>query len=80
MSSSLAVRDELRHAVSSHREYVDDTGTVGHPLAVREQNQRLFALADRRLGRWTIEPGLGVGLAHASDRLTVKLLLSRDLP
>jgi hypothetical protein len=60
-------------------EYADDTGPVTRELSLRSQSQRLFAVADVRVGAWTAEPGVGLGLTPASDRLTLKLMLSRDL-
>jgi hypothetical protein len=60
-------------------EYADDTGPISRPAPMREQNQRLFAVADVKLGGWSIEPGIGYGLTAASDRLTLKLIVARDL-
>lgn len=60
-------------------EYADDTGTIVHAAPLREQNHRLFAVVDARLGAWNIEPGLGRGLTTGSDGWTIKLILSRDL-
>ncbi|HTT04865.1 MAG TPA: hypothetical protein VMF64_06210 [Steroidobacteraceae bacterium] len=61
-------------------EYAEDTGPIRRPRPLRAQNQRLFAIADVTRGHWTIEPGLGIGLTQGSDRMTLKLLLSRDWP
>lgn len=60
-------------------EYSEELGTIKHPAPVRLQNQRLFAVADARVGQWMIEPGIGIGLTAEADRLTYKLIVSRDL-
>jgi hypothetical protein len=41
--------------------------------------QQLFAVAQRRFGAATVETGAGLGLASASEHLTLKLVLSFDL-
>ncbi len=49
-------------------------------LATRgDQAHQLFAVVDRTWKDWEIEAGVGVGLTDASDRLTFKLILARDL-
>lgn len=56
-----------------------DFGPV-HAFAPRgEQAHQLFGVVDRSWNGWDIEAGVGVGLTDASDRLTLKLILSRDL-
>ena len=44
-----------------------------------EQAHQVYAVVDRTWKDWEIEAGVGVGLTDASDRLTFKLILSRDL-
>jgi cytochrome c len=39
----------------------------------------LFGVVDRSWKGWDIEAGVGVGLTDATDRLTLKLIVSRDL-
>lgn len=56
-----------------------DYGTF-HDLAPRDdQAHQLYAVVDRNWKGWDIEAGVGVGLTDASDRLTFKLILVRDL-
>ena len=51
-----------------------------HELAPRGgQAHQLFAVVDRSWKDWEIEAGVGVGFTDASDRLTFKLILARDL-
>ncbi len=60
-------------------EEYDDFGQI-HAFAPRgEQVHQLFAVADRSWRGWDIEAGVGVGLTDSSDRVTLKLILSRDL-
>ena len=44
-----------------------------------DQAHQLYAVVDRTWKDWDIEAGVGVGLTDASDRLTFKLILARDL-
>lgn len=60
-------------------EYGDDMGPISHLLPLQLQNQRLFAVTDVVLGAWSAETGVGLGLTPGSDRLTVKLMLTRPL-
>ena len=60
-------------------EEYDDFGSV-HAFAPRgEQAHQLFAVVDRTWKEWDIEAGIGVGMTDSSDRLTLKLILARDL-
>jgi hypothetical protein len=45
----------------------------------REQSQQVYGIVGRSGPPFDIEAGLGFGLTHASDKLTIKLILSRDL-
>ena len=62
---------------------LEEYGDYGHlrdiqPL--RNQWQQLWFVADHPLkGGIDIEPGIGVGMTASSDKLTLKLILSRDL-
>ncbi|MEO7192660.1 MAG: hypothetical protein ABI051_16535 [Vicinamibacterales bacterium] len=44
-----------------------------------EQAHQIFAVVDRAGGGLDVEFGVGVGLTGASDKLTLKLILARDL-
>jgi hypothetical protein len=60
-------------------EEYDDFGSI-HAFAPRgEQAHQLYAVVDRSWKEWDIEGGIGVGMTDASDRLTLKLIVSRDL-
>jgi hypothetical protein len=60
-------------------EAYSDYGTVGQFLPLQQQSQQLFGVVDYRGEDVNIEAGLGFGLTSASDRLVIKLMVSRDL-
>lgn len=44
-----------------------------------QQQHQLFGVIDYSGKPWSIEGGLGLGLTHATDKVVLKLILSRDL-
>jgi len=60
-------------------EEYDDFGPIHAFLPAGEQVHQLYGVVDRKWGDWEIEGGIGVGMTDASDRLTLKLILARDL-
>jgi len=60
-------------------EEYDDFGPVHGFLPRHEQAHQLYGVVNRTGGPFDIEAGIGFGLTGASDRLTLKLILSRDL-
>jgi len=48
-------------------------------LPFDQQSQQIFGVLDYKTEQFNIEAGLGFGLTPASDRLVVKLMISRDL-
>jgi hypothetical protein len=56
-----------------------DYGPLRRFYGRSDQVHQLFAVIDRTSKVLDIEFGVGVGLTDASDRLTLKLLLARDL-
>jgi hypothetical protein len=44
-----------------------------------EQSHQLYFVVDRTVDKWEIEAGIGAGLTHGSDGLTLKLIVARDL-
>jgi hypothetical protein len=56
-----------------------DYGKLSDFAPPHEQAHQLFAVVDRSWKGWDIEGGVGVGLTDATDRLTFKLILARDL-
>jgi hypothetical protein len=56
-----------------------DFGPVHHMYAASDQAHQIFLVTDRTGKQWDIEAGIGFGLTSASDGLTLKLILARDL-
>jgi hypothetical protein len=60
-------------------ELYSDYGAIKGLLPFDQQSQQLFGVVDYRTEEFNIEAGVGFGLTPASDRLVVKLMISRDL-
>jgi hypothetical protein len=60
-------------------EEYSDFGPLHQFLPVREQFQEVWAVLDHPGKYVSIETGVGVGVTHGADKLTFKLMLSRDL-
>jgi len=56
-----------------------DYGPLRKFLAPTDQSHQLYAVFDRTSKVLDVEFGIGFGLTEASDRLTLKLIVSRDL-
>jgi hypothetical protein len=59
-------------------EYSDD-GPLRKFLPMRDQFHEVWAVMDHNNKYLNIETGIGVGVSHGADKLTLKLMLSRDL-
>lgn len=62
----------------SVEEYAD-YGPLRDFYATRDQSHQLFGVFNRSTKFADIEAGIGFGLTSASDKITLKLMLSRDL-
>jgi hypothetical protein len=60
-------------------EEYDDFGPLHHFHSIDDQSHELWGVVDHQIGQLSVEVGAGVGLTSASDRFTLKLILSRDL-
>ena len=60
-------------------EEYDDFGPLHGFATPGNQVHQLYAVVDRNGGPFDVEAGIGFGLTHASDGVTLKLILSRDL-
>ena len=60
-------------------EEYDDFGPVHQFYAGNQQVHQLYGIVDHTIKALSIEAGAGFGLTSASDRITLKLILSRDL-
>jgi hypothetical protein len=56
-----------------------DLGPLKHFFREGEQSHQLYAVMDHSAKSLNIEAGIGFGLTGASDKVTLKLILSRDL-
>jgi hypothetical protein len=56
-----------------------DFGPLHAFLPGGQQAHQLFGVVDHAGKTWEVELGVGVGLTSGSDKLTVKLILARDL-
>ncbi|HLJ23894.1 MAG TPA: hypothetical protein VKT71_07270 [Candidatus Acidoferrales bacterium] len=59
-------------------EYSDD-GPLRKFLPRRDEFHEVWAVADHNTKWLNIETGIGFGVSHGADKLTLKLMLSRDL-
>lgn len=60
-------------------EEYDDFGPLHAFLPAAAQVHQIYGVVDRTWKSWDIEAGVGVGMTGATDALTLKLILSRDL-
>jgi hypothetical protein len=60
-------------------EEYSDFGPLHAFVPGAEQAHQLYAVVDRTWKDWDIEAGVGVGMTKASDRVTLKLIVARDL-
>jgi len=60
-------------------EEYDDFGPLRGFFAANQQQHQLFGVLDYNGKPWTVEGGVGLGLTSATDRVVLKLILSRDL-
>jgi hypothetical protein len=56
-----------------------DFGPLRQFNTARDQYHQAYAVVDRNSKFLNVEFGVGFGLTHASDKVTLKLMLSRDL-
>ena len=60
-------------------EHYADYGPLHHFYSAREQSHQIYGVVDRSGKVLNVEAGIGFGLTAASDKVTLKLMLSRDL-
>ena len=69
----------LNQAWAVALEQYDGYGTLGNVVPFDQQFHETWAVVDRNYRLVNVEAGVGVGWTGGSDRLTLKLMLSRDL-
>jgi hypothetical protein len=72
---SYTVRRGWAIAVEEYADY----GPLRRFHSAGEQAHQLYGVIDANVRGWDVEAGVGGGLTHHSDRLTLKLILARDL-
>jgi hypothetical protein len=60
-------------------EEYDDYGPLRNFYSTHEQSHQIYGVIDRTTSFMDIEAGIGFGMTGASDKITLKLILSRDL-
>jgi len=70
---------QLSSALVVAAEEYADFGPLHDFLASKDQSHQVYAVVDYATKGLDIEAGVGFGLTDASDRLTIKVILSRDL-
>jgi hypothetical protein len=76
---------ETRLAYNFHSSYAvaaeeyDDYGVIRDFYTPSQQSHQLFAVFDHTSKIVDVEAGIGFGLNNATDKITLKLILSRDL-
>jgi hypothetical protein len=60
-------------------EEYDNFGPLHRLYAGNQQAHQLYGILDHTVNTLRVEAGAGLGLTNASDRITLKLILSRDL-
>ena len=58
-------------------EYYGNLGPVGDINDARHQQHQVFTVVDLNVDPGELNFGVGVGLTHATDRLTLKMILGR---
>jgi hypothetical protein len=69
----------LRHEWAMALEEYSDYGKLRDIQPLSQQAHNLYWVVDKNTKLVDIEAGIGVGLTSASDKLVLKLILSRDL-
>jgi len=78
-SPTAAPACEISGAWALAVEEYDDFGPLHELYAGNQQAHQLYGVVDHTTKALDVEAGIGFGLTSASDRITLKLILSRDL-
>ena len=75
MRVAFNVAPKWQAAVEEYADY----GRFNDFLPRAEQSHQIYAVVDHSGKTWDFEFGVGFGLTDASDKLTFKMILARDL-
>jgi len=76
---AVRVAYNFENGIAIAAEEYADYGRFGDWASWNEQAHQLYGVFDKTFGALDVEAGVGIGLTDASDRVTVKVLLARDL-
>jgi len=76
-ATRLAWNFSRRWAIAA--EHYSDLGPLRHLESPNGQFHEVWAVLNRNFKNLSVESGVGLGLTAASDRLTFKLMVSRDI-
>ena len=79
-SPAARVEYPLSKRWSAALEEYSEFGSVTQFNPFARQQHKLFLVSDYKRGSWSLEVGVGAGLTSISDPLTLKLVVSCDLP
>jgi hypothetical protein len=71
---NLKATRRVAEGIALGTEYYTDRGNIGRTLPWEEQDNRLFLVMDYDRAPWNFNFGVGRGLTHAADKLTVKAI------
>jgi hypothetical protein len=74
LSLGTKIARTLARDVAVGIELYADAGTTKRPT-LHEQARSLYGTIDAEVGRWSINFGIGRGLTHSTDKLTVKAIV-----
>jgi hypothetical protein len=60
-------------------EHYGDFGPLRNFVPAHDQSHQIYGVVDHKVNSWDMEAGVGIGVTAASDKVTLKLILSRDL-
>jgi hypothetical protein len=56
-----------------------DYGPLRQFFSAHDQYHMIYGVVDHKVKSWDVEGGVGIGVTAATDKVTLKLILSRDL-
>jgi len=60
-------------------EHYGDFGPLRDFVPAHDQYHMIYGVVGFKMKDWDVEPGVGIGVTAATDKVTLKLILSRDL-
>lgn len=76
---SVRVALNIKNGWAAAIEEYADYGPIHRLYSGNNQSHQIYAVVDHSGKTWDIEAGIGAGLTDAADKLTLKLIVARDL-